>query len=199
MNETSQYGEEEILKDFFKGQTRGTVVDVGAADGKTFSNSYWLIEEMGWRGLLIEPETDQFVQLQKQHTRNNVTRLHCAVAKESKDAWLYIAGNGSTLSEDWRDRGLVKFTDVERVLCHPLKNLLAWVNCPDTIDFLTIDCEGMDLEVLQSMDFKRYDVKLICVESGDDGTADDPLNHYLKSVGFVYHARTRGNTFWRKP
>ena len=59
----SQYGEEKIIDNFFKGKRRGLCIDVGAADGIRFSNSRRLIESMDWAALLIEPHPTYFRQL----------------------------------------------------------------------------------------------------------------------------------------
>lgn len=196
-----QYGEETILEPFF----RRTVVDVGAADGVTFSNSRLLLQQGGWQGILIEPEPRQFKLLQQLYANDwNVRCYNYAVAEEGTERTMYPGKEGldlmgSTLVTDRIGQHGMKHREPIQVKCMPLRTILAAAECPSVIDFLTIDAEGMDLEVLQSMGdgWHMYDVRLICVESGSDGTADDPLNNYLKSLGFEYHAHTKGNTFWK--
>ncbi|GAG84792.1 unnamed protein product, partial [marine sediment metagenome] len=59
------------------------------------------------------------------------------------------------------------------------------------IDFLSVDCEGYDLRVLQSMEWARYDVDLICTECNTCGK-------YLGLLGYRLCANTRGNLFYAR-
>lgn len=199
-----QYGEESIILDYFNRQRGLFVVDCGAADGIEFSNSRFLIRDHGWSGILIEPEPDQFHALQYLYANTpSVRTIHAAVGEQERMADLQPCALASTFVDSWRERAIQRdpanvFGKPVQVRMAPLRTLLHEANCPPTIDFLTIDCEGMDLEVLRSLD-SAFNVRLICVESGSDGSGDDPLNVYLRGLGFAYHAHTNGNTFWRKP
>ena len=69
MNRYSQYNEEGFIDSFFKNKNNGFLVDIGAADGITNSNSRFLIEK-GWGGILIEPNTKNFNKLQDLYKNN---------------------------------------------------------------------------------------------------------------------------------
>ena len=58
-----QYGEDDLLREFFGDQEQGFVVDVGAADGKDNSNSWMLLKRPGWSAVLVEPEQSPFEML----------------------------------------------------------------------------------------------------------------------------------------
>lgn len=60
----SQYGEDAYLYDIFKGKSKGFFVELGAADGLQFSNSY-VFEMMGWQVLLLEPHPGLYETCQK--------------------------------------------------------------------------------------------------------------------------------------
>ena len=101
---------------------------------------------------------------------------------------------------EWRDRieriiPSLKYGQPVSVFTAPLSTLLKDV---PTIDFLTVDCEGMDLDVLRSLDWTRHRPQLVCAESGAGLGTDAELFHFLADVGYVYHAHTLGNTFWRQ-
>lgn len=186
----TQYGEDKLIAAFFRDQAPGLVVDVGAGDGEEYSNSRELILS-GWRGILIEPEPEQFARLAKLYEGNDrVTCIRSAVAANEGEGDLYPAGTGSTLSVAWKDRGIVPYGDPIRVRTARLDTLLAEANCPPVIDFLSIDAEGYDIEILYTMDWDRYRVRLVCIESG----AVFPFP--VERAGFEYFGRTDGNTFW---
>lgn len=193
-----QYGEEEIILPFFSAP--GLVVDVGAADGATYSNSRFLIRDHGWRGVMIEPEPRQFAQLADLYRDSvNARVIQAAAASVEGVAQLWPAEMGSTMVAEWRDRiertipGL-RYGKPVPVRTAPLTVLLDEVRCP-AIDFLSVDAEGMDLDILRSMDWSRWRPKLVCVECGQDRGGE--LFDFMAGVGYVYHAHTTGNTFWR--
>jgi FkbM family methyltransferase len=195
----SQYGEEKIILPFFHGQRGGYVVDVGAADGQTFSNSRVLIRDYDWRGLLIEPEPTHYAALEALYAGSGYVRTtRRAVDTTTGDGRMWPMPLGSTLIPEWRDRILrihpqLSFGEPITVQTEPLADLLAEAEAPVLIDFLSVDCEGMDLVVLQTMDWRTYTVRLVCIEEAGYG-----LDDYMASVGFEFYTRTHGNQFWRR-
>jgi FkbM family methyltransferase len=198
----SQYNEEEVLLDFFGDKTDGFFVDVGAADGVRFSNTRMLAER-GWSGICIEPEASQYDQLRELYRGSNVTCFPVAVGTLVGFRKLH-AGKAdfkqiSTLCSRWREKKIkqhghcVYEESPQIIYAQVLATLLRDAPAPDTIDFLSIDAEGMDFDVLRSMDWKKYDVRLICTEDNDS-----IIRTFLDNVGFKEHTRTAGNTFWVK-
>ena len=70
MKSYSQYGEENILKEYFKDLKNGTLLEVGAADPEELSNSRFLIENYNWKAILIEPNPVFFEKLQNFYANN---------------------------------------------------------------------------------------------------------------------------------
>src|SRR5690349_15581536 len=111
----SQNAEEKIIIEYFEKNSlgyQGTLLDIGANDGKTLSNSLALIEH-GWKAVLIEPDADAFGKLIELHgTNSNVICRNVAIADEDGEMDFYKSGTHlnqgdigllSTLSE--RDYG----------------------------------------------------------------------------------------------
>ena len=161
----SQYEEDAFLANYF-GSNRGFVVDVGAADGIDNSNSYALIQS-GWDALLIEPVDAQYQALSERYKNNmGVIPFQCVITDDPGVHTLYVSGQVSTLHADWRD-GCIKQYGVEyheqRVVGMKLSFLLENLEIPE-IDFLTVDTELHDQNVLNSLDFGRWQPRLICTE-----------------------------------
>lgn len=184
-----QYGEDRILKLFFRNQPTGFLVDVGAANGFDNSNSYMLLKKApGWVGLLIEPEPSQFAELQKLYQDNQkAILLNCGVGTGGKGI-LYCGGQVSTFKPDVRDRCVevygIDYKEVE-VPMRSLTAILADMNAPKEIDFMSIDCEGMDYDVWQTLDTKMFSPRLVCIEGSG-----------YAMHGYVEFCRTVGNTFY---
>lgn len=198
----SQYGEEKIIESFFENKQKGFVVDVGAADGVRYSNSRWLIESCGWEAVLVEPHPTYFGQLEDLYKSNESVKLVNAAAY-SEEALLpfYLYGRDehaqvSTLSKNFRDKVIKvhgdKFEEKPTMVkALQLSNILRDV---DDIDFLSIDCEGVDMEVIKSNDWHLYRPTLVCVEHS---MPKSELHEFMNSVNYTFLTETQGNTFFK--
>ena len=148
----------------------GTFVEFGCADGTTNSNTY-PFERMGWRGLCIEPNFENYEKAKKK--RKNV--IH-ALITSSKKQFTYAEMSGSCdqfsgiiefyspefndLLEDCEKKGLVKRISMPGV---PLADLLAEYKMT-TVDWISIDCEGCEHSFITSFNFTKYGVQLVNYE-----------------------------------
>ncbi len=193
-----QYGEDVLLLERFKEQAQGFVVEIGAGNGVDNSNSWCLIQK-GWGGILIEPEPIQFDALQEFYKdRPDVECVQVAAGMELGQFPFYCGGQVSTLCPTWRDRCIeahgIDYKEIS-VFVRPLGDILKKAGASQRIDFLSIDCEGRDFDVLQSMDWGWFDVGLVCTECRRDP--------YMDSIGFDFIGRTvpeldKGNKFYAK-
>jgi FkbM family methyltransferase len=201
----SQNNEAEIIANYFKGK-KGTVLDIGANDGKTFSNSYDLIQS-GWSGVLIEPGS-VFTQLQELHKDNKaVSCYQLAIAEKEQMLTFYESGahvkNGtdtglvSTLNHDetirWRNNG-VEFTE-RKVQAVPFSWVLKWHK---KFDFITIDAEGFDLAILKQIDLAKVKCQCLCIEHNGDQTLDQAYKVYCNYYGLREISRNRENIIFAK-
>lgn len=165
----SQGNEEQIIKDYFNGKNRLTLLDVGANDGKTFSNSLGLIEQ-GWEAYLVEPFPKAFKKLEQLHAGNSL--VHCfpiAVAETTGKMTLHVnaphiqgdVGLLSTLVESEKERWNGLQFKKQSVDCMDFKTFCALVGRKD-FDFISIDAEGLDLAILKQIDLTS--VSCVCVE-----------------------------------
>lgn len=187
----SQRSEEIVILDYFKGFT-GTLCDCGANDGIIFSNSRALIE-LGWSAALIEPCSISFSELMINNVRyKNTWCRNVAIGTFNGHADFYESGsllNGhdhslvSTLkvseTQRWKtvkEPGQI-VVDYKKTKVHVVDWKTFLRSSPyKQFDFITIDIEGMELEVLRQMDIKELGCKLICIEySGRDQEDFDEL------------------------
>lgn len=149
----------------------GFFVDVGAYDGVQSSNSLRL-EEFGWKGICIEAGPEWFSYLQ--YNRPTTTNVNIAVMPYSGFTNFsgYYAGVESG----------------ESVPCAPLHEILGLYMCPNHIDYLSIDIEGGEIGLLESMDWSNYEVNLITIEHNlyMGGPAQkDRIYELLSDQGFI--------------
>jgi FkbM family methyltransferase len=163
-----QHGEDRILSLVFRDQKQGLLIDVGAADGYWNSNSRILLQRSGWSGILIEPEPEQFQKLNDTYKDNsNVICIKCAVGLKEGRHDFYCGGQVSTFKEEIKYSAEVNHNIQyvkTSVSISTLTRILNDVGLEDEIDFLSIDAEGMNYEVWQSLDKQKYSPKLVCIE-----------------------------------
>ena len=146
----------------------GFFVEFGATDGISLSNTYTLEKVFEWKGILCEPGKNWHSSLIS--NRINMIDFRCVHSSTGKffDFHNSINGELSTLSSfvDNSDNHTSsrKMGDTYLVETVNLYDLLKFHNAPAVIDFLSIDTEGSEYEILKSFDFMEYSFNFICVE-----------------------------------
>jgi FkbM family methyltransferase len=207
----SQLDEEPFILDFFeKHPPRNKYFcDVGAFDGIIFSNTRALYER-GWKGLLIEPHSIPFGNLRELYGSDRAMKLlQVAIGKPE------VRGNAVELSHppirQYDNLMLSTLVEEEKSRWPHLKN---WYRATVQLisfkaalaigkmvpDFISIDCEGMDVEVLESAEFVKEDPRLpmlMMVEHNDNrnGTLDH-LDKVLKTIGYNRNYINSINAAW---
>jgi len=171
----SQNNEEQILLDYFKNSNNHAMhlLDVGANDGITFSNSARLIE-LGWNATLLEPSPLAFEKLQKNHAdKPNVKCLNYGISALGGKNLFYESGgfeNGldvalvSTLDKNETKRwgNSVEFKEIEAEFITYQEFVNDNKGC--VFHFITIDIEGYDWLLLQQMDLNALGCQLLIIE-----------------------------------
>lgn len=167
---SSQHGEDAILLKLLADYAQPYLVDVGAHDGRSWSNSRpFMLKE--WHGILIEPLPKVYQELARVYAKNpRATCLELACADRTGQQPLFIGsdgevGMGSSLSTDqnvWFDA--MRSEESIIVQTDTLTNVLDRAGWPQDFGLLLVDAEGMDYEVLLGLDFARYRPAVIVSE-----------------------------------
>lgn len=169
----SQNNEEQIIIDHFADFV-GTLLSFGENDGRTLSNTLALIEK-GWGGDLVEASQKAFERLLFEHEGDERVALH-NFAIADYDGEIEFSESGELLGSG--DVALVSSTKKEEMdrwtslnmafnkIIVPCKTFETFLkgSMYKKYDFISIDIEGMELEVLPQMDFNELGTRLICVE-----------------------------------
>jgi len=196
----SQGYEEHYLINYFQYTTNGVLVDVGAADGIRNSNSRRLIEQ-GWSGLLVEPNKKNYNKLKDLYTLNtNIILENVGCSSETDiNQIFYIDKNDeheqlSTFSYDQsvKCKNIYNCGFVEdKITLYNTTELLLKHNITN-INFLSIDTEAFDSNVIRGIDFNKINIELICIENVDDSAMD-----ILKNNNYEICFKT-DNIFFKK-
>ncbi|CAN5150268.1 hypothetical protein BH09BAC2_BH09BAC2_17080 [soil metagenome] len=208
----SQFGEDLILSHFFNSIdiTRPSYLDIGANEPVYISNTYFFYER-GCKGICIEPNPFLANKFRKTRPRDTVINAGIGLS-DSKEADFYLfpnyANGLSTFSEKeakhWTEIGMKGMGKIpyEKVIKMPLININTILEQHfknSAPDFISIDVEGLDYEIITSIDFTKFKPKVICAETlaYDDqqkGYKDNAVSDFLKTKGYSLLADTRVNS-----
>jgi FkbM family methyltransferase len=191
----SQCGQDQFINEnLFKNMKNGIFIDIGAHDGISLSNTYFFEKELSWSGICIEPIPEIFEKLQK--NRGCLCICGCASVEEEviKD-FCRISGPSEMLS------GLIDKYDpkhkqrIERDLktsentcktikvpCYNLNRILEKAGIQH-VNFLSLDTEGGEFDILEDLDFNKFQIDVIAVENN---YGNQPFIPFLESKGFVF-------------
>lgn len=185
MQNYSQNNEQEFILNFFK-DFKGTFLDMGANDGITLSNTYALVLG-GWKGLLVEASLIAYNRLiENMPFDRGLTIMNVAVGSYDGEITLHESGEllgkgdvalvSSTREDEVHRWDSLKIPFVDRkVRCLTFKSLLEQTKFK-TFDFVSMDIEGMELDVLPQMDFNALGTKMACIEfNGKDKEKYDAI------------------------
>lgn len=201
-SDPTESGETAAIRELLKDEDVRYLIDVGAHDGYLYSNSYEFIKE-GWEAILIEPLPKAYLHLQERYKGNlKVKCLNIACSDETKKGLLYMGADGdlgmtSTLCTDqnsWFDRNRTE-KKIE-VQVKTLTDVLVEAKAPSQFALLLIDTEGMDLEVLQGLDFERFSPRIILTENYFHLEKFHNKEDLLRSKGYRFVKSIEGNSIW---
>ena len=192
----AQFGEDRIMERIFAGAEHGYCAEVGAYDGTTGSTTY-LFERKGWDCLLVEPIP--WLAEKARECRSLV--VNCAASAHDGEATLYVGEQVEQMSSlgltpAQRERigyagGAVKEITVPTTT---LDTLLEEAGFP-RLDFVTIDVEGHELDVLRGFTLERHRPRVVILEQNADGTE---LSHHMAQHGYVHFRRTGVNEWYAR-
>jgi FkbM family methyltransferase len=189
------YGDEaRLTEQFFRDTDHGFFVDVGAYEPVDRSQS-WPLEQRGWRGLLVEPRPDLADRLRGAR-RAPVFAVACSSpANAGKSLPLYSGGGQhASLRPDYYIAGFKGRTlETVEVPIRTLDDILEEVGAPTPLDFVSIDVEFHEIEVLDGFDIRRWRPRLILIE---DVRADLRIHRYLRRRGYAWVRRTGLNSWY---
>jgi FkbM family methyltransferase len=157
----SQGGEDMILRTVFKGVNNGFFVDVGAYHPTVGSNTYFLYRTQMWRGINIDPNSRNIAQFNK--ARPGDTNIKLAIGKGNGSINYYHRDSPSMNFCSLENLPTGSYNSLEKIELSKLSTILESNNV-STIDLLTIDVEGNELEVLKSNNWNKFRPKVIVIE-----------------------------------
>lgn len=166
MTNYSQNSEQEVILSYFAKKGPGHLLDIGANDGQTFSNSRALLEHFDWSGLLVEPSPTAFKKLNTLYGNNNLVEcLNVAIGTIKGKIDFYDMGDHvgrgdtsllATTAKDEMNRW--RGTQFTKTRC----KCVTYSEIEDVYEFITIDAEGVDIDILKQINLRH--TQMLCIE-----------------------------------
>ena len=183
----------------FLNYKNGFFVELGANDGIRQSNTFYFEKNFNWNGILIEPIKIKFTKCKKNRSKKNFFFNNACVGfnfKDNKIKMIY-----SDLMTTINDNRVINRVDSTKhalegkqylqekekieefyVETITLNKIFDDVKAPLLMDFISLDVEGSELEVLSGVNFSKYNFKYMMVESRNDGELID----YLENRNYIF-------------
>jgi len=187
----SQLGQDKTVLEHYNHKREGFFVEIGAYDGVELSNTFAL-ENLGWTGICVEPLPQRYEALKI----NRKCKTYNAAIDEISGKTLefvvadMLSGDVTRLDTERvkREHGLNNIIQVKTL---SLTELLDSANAPSFIEFLSLDTEGTELDILKGCDFKKYRFGYITVEHNYKEPVRSQIRHLLETNGYMFKCQNQ--------
>lgn len=161
----------------------GYFVEIGVGDGQTLSNTWVLEKAFGWNGLLVEANPRYSESIREKRSAS----LDSRAALDRHDTLSFVDDGLLGGLADYRtyesQRMHPQGTRIE-VECAPVEEIFAAHGAPDVIDFLSMDTEGSEREILRAMDFGKRRYRCMSIEHNHDPERKAAYREILEPHGY---------------
>ncbi|XP_045604653.2 protein Star [Procambarus clarkii] len=178
LTDFSEFGQSIKVDQILHKMSGGFFLEAGAANGEAYSNTLFAERERGWRGVLVEPDPYIYQQMRTKG-RNAYTINTCLALKPTPHM--------SYFQRDVLDEGRLTDTETELQLqCLPLYSILLALNVT-TVDYLSLDLVGYELQVLQTIPWDKMRAMVISVDFYHNNLYQSyqTIENYMVAQGYV--------------
>lgn len=160
----SMYFEEWIVRDFFRGKRKGVFVDVGSADYKAGSNTWFLEDQLEWSGLAIDAQ-DRYRTGYEEHRPRTKFLTFFVSDHSNENVRLFL--NDQPAAASWQKGFTARYGAVQGSIEVPTVSLNDLLDAEHltSFDFLSMDIELAEPKALAGLDIQRFKPRLVCVEA----------------------------------
>ena len=200
----SQTGEDLIIKHLLGSVSIKEIfyIDIGAHHPRYLSNTK-LFYNSGSHGICIEPDPVLFKRIKKHRRRDEC--LNVGIGEKTADELDFYIMNIPALNtfskKEAEELERKNYSKIEKVIKIPVVSINSILSKHSNIDLLTIDTEGLDFQILESIDYQKHRPMIICVETieyQERGIADkeQDIMNLLTQNGYKLYADTHINSIF---
>jgi FkbM family methyltransferase len=192
----SQIGQDKFIDEFFDKKEGLTFLDIGAHDGVSISNTYFLEKERNWNGICVEAQPLEF---QKLKSNRNCVCVNVAVSDYNGETdFICVEGYANMLSgisDDYNPSHMNRIKNEVRTYGGSINNIKVPVKTLQTIldehnlkkiDFCSIDTEGSEFNIIKSIDFDKTEITVFIIENNYQ---EKNVEEYLVQKGYYLYKK----------
>src|SRR3989339_996643 len=204
-NSYSQCGEDLIVDFLFKflGILHPTYLDIGTNDPIILNNTYFFYKA-GSTGVCIEPDTNLISYIKSVRKKDKCLNIGVGTDVGLKDLYILKSSVLNTFSQDQMklciENGKQSVVETKKINVENINDIIK-SNFIETPNFISLDTEGFDLEIIRSIDFKLYRPQVFCIEtltysSSREGKKIIDIIKFMEDSGYKVYADTYINTIF---
>ena len=196
----SIFGEDIFVNNYFKNKSDGFYIDVGCYHPLEGNNTH-LLYKKGWNGINIDINSYSIELFN--FLRKKDINIHSGISQTKNSLTMYYRKEINMLNTLDKNIAKIHFKNgykKKKIQVNTLDFFISkYFEKPKKIDFINIDVEGAELDVLKSLNFKKYEPKLICIEIHNTKKLYDTNYKYLKSNSiYKYLLNKNYKIVWKK-
>lgn len=184
----AQFGQDLMVLDYHNNKKNGTYLEIGVHDGEYDNNTYILDKDYNWKGVCVDP----FMK-----NMENRTCQQFNVALGSKSGLTKFIGDGSSVlsgldgyvnNKEHNNMHFYKVNNFPKneVLVRKPLDVLKETNLPKVIDYMSLDVEGSEMDILEIFPFDKYCIKYSTIETNNDKNKEKKMESFMKSKGYKF-------------
>lgn len=189
----AQFGQDLSALEYHNHKRNGTYLEIGVHDGEKANNTVMMDQEYGWSGVCIDP-------MMKNMEKRSCKQFNVALGSEPGEAD-FRYGDGSFDEGDQGLSGLDKFATsddnkqwkdavsnfkMKKVPVRVPEDVFTEANLPSTIDYMSLDVEGAEMDILKSFPFDKYCVKYATIETNNDKEKEKEMEEFMTQRGYKF-------------
>jgi len=189
----AQFGQDLLALDHHSHKRNGTYLEIGVHDGENNNNTVLMDQEYGWSGVCIDP-------MMKNMEKRSCKQFNVALGSEPGEAD-FRYGDGSFDEGDQGLSGLDKFATsddnkkwkdtvsnfkMKKVPVRTPEDVFTEANLPPIIDYMSLDVEGSEMDILKSFPFDKYCVKYATIETNNDKAKEKEMEEFMTKRGYKF-------------
>jgi len=173
-------GQSTVVKEILQNMSSGFFIECGALDGEIRSNTLSLERDFGWKGLLVEADPTNFKLLLRKRRRAWLAPVCLATVPHPHRVLFQMNFNQGKIAKNQRKTPSKNTVSVQ---CFPIYSLLAAMKV-NTVDYFSLDVEGNEFEVLQTIPWEKVNIRVLSVEYIHDKASTGQIQEYMRSKGY---------------
>ena len=197
----SQIGQDIKVIEFYGNKENGYFIEIGASDGIYISNTYILEQQYKWRGICCEPVPSRFEQLVINRP-NSICYSDAVYSVTGLTLDFDIAidndlFSGISQNIDCHKSVVDRNKRTIQIPTISLLDVLDNANAPSFIEYMSLDTEGSEFDILQTFDFEKYTFGLIDVEHNYIEPRRTKIKNLLLSKGYIYKGENKWDDMYQ--